>query len=61
MEKKNAAAATLQKKKTTINKAKVKKTIKNTLCRPDPVFWFVYFFMFVEISTHFLQNISTIQ
>lgn len=32
-------AATLQKKKTTISKGKLKKTIKNVLCRPDPLFW----------------------
>lgn len=30
-------AKTLQKKK--FNKTKLKKTIKNVLCRPDPVFW----------------------
>ncbi|XP_049875758.1 uncharacterized protein LOC126373612 [Pectinophora gossypiella] len=30
-------SAALQKKK--INKGKLKKTIKNVLCRPDPVFW----------------------
>ncbi|XP_026321583.1 uncharacterized protein LOC113231471 [Hyposmocoma kahamanoa] len=30
-------AKTLQKKK--LNKTKLKKTIKNVLCRPDPVFW----------------------
>ncbi|KAF9418873.1 hypothetical protein HW555_004393 [Spodoptera exigua] len=32
-------AATLQKKKTTISKGKLKKTIKNVICRPDPLFW----------------------
>ncbi|KAJ8715161.1 hypothetical protein PYW08_005142 [Mythimna loreyi] len=32
-------ATTLQKKKNTVNKGKLKKTIKNVLCRPDPVFW----------------------
>ncbi|CAH1639234.1 unnamed protein product [Spodoptera littoralis] len=32
-------AATLPKKKTTISKGKLKKTIKNVLCRPDPLFW----------------------
>lgn len=32
-------ATTLQKKKNTISKGKLKKTIKNVLCRPDPVFW----------------------
>lgn len=34
-------AATLKKNKTTISKGKIKKTMKNVLCRPDPVFWFV--------------------
>lgn len=32
-------AATLPKKKNTISKGKLKKSIKNVLCRPDPVFW----------------------
>lgn len=32
-------AKTLKKKKTGICKGKVKKTIKNVLCRPDPLFW----------------------
>lgn len=32
-------AKTLTKKKTSINKVKIKKTIKNILGRPDPVFW----------------------
>ncbi|KAJ0174558.1 hypothetical protein K1T71_009666 [Dendrolimus kikuchii] len=32
-------AKTLKKKKVTVNKGKLKKTIKNVLCRPDPVFW----------------------
>ncbi|KAJ8712424.1 hypothetical protein PYW07_005266 [Mythimna separata] len=32
-------ATTLQKKKNSISKGKLKKTIKNVLCRPDPVFW----------------------
>lgn len=31
-------AATLAKKKT-ISKGKVKKSLRNVLCRPDPVFW----------------------
>lgn len=33
-------AATLQTKKT-VNKGKIKKTLKNVLFRPDPVFWLV--------------------
>ncbi|CAH2093058.1 unnamed protein product [Euphydryas editha] len=32
-------AAKLKKKKGTLNKGKLKKTIKNIICRPDPVFW----------------------
>ncbi|XP_023937130.2 uncharacterized protein LOC112045250 isoform X2 [Bicyclus anynana] len=27
------------KKKSTLSKSKIKKTIKNVICRPDPVFW----------------------
>ncbi|XP_075980815.1 uncharacterized protein LOC142979647 [Anticarsia gemmatalis] len=32
-------ASTLQKKKNTISKGKLKKSIKNVLCRPDQLFW----------------------
>lgn len=32
-------ATTLSKKKNTINKGKLKKNIKNVICRPDQVFW----------------------
>ncbi|XP_050348111.1 uncharacterized protein LOC126771962 [Nymphalis io] len=32
-------AKKLKTKKGTINKGKVKKTLKNVICRPDPVFW----------------------
>ncbi|CAG4956859.1 unnamed protein product [Parnassius apollo] len=32
-------ATVLKKKKTTISKGKIKKTIKNVISRPDPVYW----------------------
>ncbi|XP_046969128.1 uncharacterized protein LOC124536642 [Vanessa cardui] len=32
-------AKKLKTKKGTINKGKIKKTLKNVICRPDPVFW----------------------
>ncbi|XP_047535519.1 uncharacterized protein LOC125069935, partial [Vanessa atalanta] len=32
-------AKKLKTKKGTINKGKIKKTLKNVICRPDPIFW----------------------
>lgn len=38
-------ATKLKKKKGTINKGKLKKTIKNVICRPDPVSWYELFYI----------------
>lgn len=38
-------ATKLKKKKNTINKGKLKKTIKNVICRPDPVSWYELFYI----------------